>query len=247
MSDWGKQEVGRYIDKILMIDTLIDPTKAWAKRHVKDPIVGVKRRIKQHPRRLNVKEGHDYMEPWINTKDWLDQEQERIRIEEIRKSLDIFEEPDKDIFGFLKNNAPFRYGWQLDIFCMLYDENMYFAPQRQTKVGNEGWASYVDSQIMARYGFAHDEGIFDYALHKAGVLGGRNSMNPYKLGYMLLLDIEERWNKGQFGKEYEDCEDAYKKAHWDKKLGLGHEKVFEVGEFYDDVTLISEFFTQEFC
>jgi stage V sporulation protein R len=80
-----------------------------------------------------------------------------------------------------------------------------------------------------------------------GVLGGKYSMNPYKLGYCMFLDIEERWNKGKFGQEYEDEQDVYKKEHWDKKLGLGHEKVFEVRKYYDDVTAINEFFTPEFC
>lgn len=100
---------------------------------------------------------------------------------------------------------------------------------------------------MARYGMAKDDGIVEYATHKAGVLGGKTSMNPYKLGYLLLTDIEERWNKGQFGKEWDECDNAQVKAKWDKKLGLGHDKIFEVRRYYNDVTLISEFFTQEFC
>ena len=32
-------------------------------------------------------------------------------------------------------------------------------------------------------------------------------LNPYKLGIELFRDIEERWNKGQFGPEYDDCDD----------------------------------------
>ena len=32
-------------------------------------------------------------------------------------------------------------------------------------------------------------------------------LNPYKLGIELFRDIEERWNKGQFGPEYEECDD----------------------------------------
>jgi stage V sporulation protein R len=243
MAEWGKENVGRFIDKILSVETLIDPASAWAKRRIKEPLRRTKREY-HHPRRLKV--DHDYMDEWINPPKWVEEENERIRIEEIKKNLSIFGKPDKNVFGFLKDHAPLK-PWQQDIMAMLYEEAMYFAPQRQTKVINEGFASAVDSQIMARYGFAYDEGIFDYAKHKAGVLGGKTSMNPYKLGYLLLLDIEERWNKGRFGKEYDECEDTKIKEAWDKKLGLGHEKVFEVVDFYDDVTLISEFFTQEFC
>ena len=32
-------------------------------------------------------------------------------------------------------------------------------------------------------------------------------INPYKLGFELWKDIEDRWNKGKFGKDYDDCDD----------------------------------------
>jgi stage V sporulation protein R len=80
-----------------------------------------------------------------------------------------------------------------------------------------------------------------------GVLGGKYSMNPYKLGFNLFCHIEERWDKGKFGKEWEECTDANLKEKWDQKLNLGREKVFEVRKFYNDLTLILEFLTPEFC
>ena len=143
--------------------------------------------------------------------------------------------------------------WQADIISMLYEEALYFAPQRATKILNEGWASFTDYVMMARKGYVglgqktHDSGCVEYALHKMGVLGKKYSMNPYKIGFHLLLNIEERWNKGRFGSEWEDCKDIRKKKDWDLNLGLGKEKVFEVRKYYDDVTLLSEYFTQEFC
>jgi stage V sporulation protein R len=92
-----------------------------------------------------------------------------------------------------------------------------------------------------------DMGIVEYAVHKMGVLGGKYSVNPYKTGFYLLLDIEERWNRGQFGTEWEECKDLKKKEDWDLKLNLGKKKVFEVRKYYNDVTFINEFLTQEFC
>lgn len=242
-SEWGPQTVGRFIDKILSIDTLIDPASAWKKREVKDPVFK-KQREYAFPRRLKVE--HDYMENWINTPEFREQENKRIQEENIEKYIGIFNNPTRDIFGFIKDNAPLL-DWQQDVLAMLYEEALYFAPQRQTKTINEGWASTIDSAIMARLGMAEGSGIFDYALHKAGVLGGKTSMNPYKLGYQLFMWIEECWNKGKFGREYEDCEDILAKQKWDKQLGLGHEKIFEVRKYYNDVTMIAEFFDQEFC
>ena len=113
--------------------------------------------------------------------------------------------------------------------------------------------SWVDYNIIAKEGLSglgqeHESGgIIEYARHKMGVLGGKYSMNPYRLGFNLLCDIEERWNKGRFGPEWEGCTDMKKKEEWDLKLGLGKEKVFEVRKLYNDVTLIMEFFTPEFC
>jgi len=113
--------------------------------------------------------------------------------------------------------------------------------------------SWVDYNIIARQGLAslglehESSGIIEYAQHKMGVLGGKYSMNPYKLGFNLLCDIEERWNKGQFGREWEECSDIKEKENWDRGLGLGKEKVFEVRKLYNDITLIMEFFTPEFC
>jgi stage V sporulation protein R len=90
--------------------------------------------------------------------------------------------------------------------------------------------------------------IIDYADHAAGVLAtsGRAQLNPYKLGVELYRNIEERWDKGQFGKEWEDCDDLDAKKNWNLRLGLGQEKIFEVRALYNDVTFIDEFLTPDF-
>ena len=90
--------------------------------------------------------------------------------------------------------------------------------------------------------------IIDYADHAAGVLatsGGQ--LNPYKLGVELYRNIEERWDRGQFGKEWEECDDLDAKKNWNLRLGLGKKKIFEVRALYNDVTFIDEFLTPDFC
>lgn len=251
ISRWGKDRVTEFIDDVLRIDTLIDPVKAWSKRKVKDIIVRDEREYVQ-PIRLPVKDDHEYMDNWVNPSDWKNQQNLKAKEKEASKELGMFLEPTKDIMGFLKDNAPLK-PWQQDIMAMLYNESMYFSPQRTTQVSNEGWASFVDFNIIAKRGFASlgqercDMGIFDYSKHKMGVLGGKYSMNPYKLGFCLFMDIEERWNKGKFGPAYEQCQDIKQKEDWDEKLGLGHEKVLDVRKYYNDLTLLAEFFTPDFC
>lgn len=251
MSRWGREKVTEFIDHVLRIQNLIDPAQAWTAREIKEPIIRDSRDY-EFPRRLKAKGDRGHMDQWINPQRYIEEEYKRIQDLELAKELDLFKNPDKNIFGFIKDYARLK-PWQADIISMLYEEAMYFAPQRQTKTLNEGWASLMDYEFLARQGHvslglkSHDMGIFEYAVHKMGVLGGKYSMNPYKTGFYLLLDIEERWNKGQFGSEYENCRNMKQKEEWDLKLNLGKEKVFEVRKNYNDVTFINEFFTQEFC
>ncbi|MCS6901298.1 MAG: SpoVR family protein, partial [Myxococcales bacterium] len=103
--------------------------------------------------------------------------------------------------------------------------------------------SFWHSKMMTEK-IADATDILEYADRNASVLatsGGR--LNPYKLGVEILRNIEDRWNKGQFGRDWEECDDYDEKAHWDLRLGLGRQKLFEVRRLYNDVTLIDEFLT----
>src|SRR5581483_2594675 len=97
--EWGKEEVGRFIDKVMSVETLIDPAKAWVQRRAKDPIPEI-RRTYHHPRRIKVDKGHEHMEDWINTPEYLEREHSRIHSDELMRSIGAFEKPDKDILGF---------------------------------------------------------------------------------------------------------------------------------------------------
>ncbi len=107
--------------------------------------------------------------------------------------------------------------------------------------------SYWHSTIMTQKVLDPSE-VIDYADHHSGTMAtSSRRLNPYKLGIELLRDIERRWNMGQFGAEWENCEDMDKKRTWDKQLGLGRQKIFEVRKVHNDITLIDTFLTPEFC
>jgi stage V sporulation protein R len=93
-----------------------------------------------------------------------------------------------------------------------------------------------------------DDEVIDYADVASGVTSmGPTQLNPYKIGVELYRDIEDRWNKGKFGPEWEQCARLDEKEAWDKQLGLGKERIFEVRKLYNDVNFIDEFFTEDFC
>jgi stage V sporulation protein R len=130
---------------------------------------------------------------------------------------------------------------------MLREEAYYFAPQGQTKIMNEGWATYWHSRIMTEKALDASE-IIDYADHHSGTLATQpGQLNPYKLGVELWRDIEDRWNKGRFGKEFDECDSFAARRNWDRKLAAGREKIFEVRRHHNDVTFIDAFLTPEFC
>ena len=187
----------------------------------------------------------DYMESFINPEEYLESQRQKIEAEKEReKKFPVH--PERDILRFLLDNAPLE-RWEREILEVIREEALYFVPQMQTKVMNEGWASYWHSKLMTTKILDASE-IIDYADNNAGVLatsGGR--LNPYKLGVELFRNIEERWDKGQFGKEWEECDDLDAKKHWNLRLGLGKKKIFEVRALYNDVTFIDEFLTADFC
>lgn len=107
--------------------------------------------------------------------------------------------------------------------------------------------SYWHSTIMTQKALKDHE-VLDYADHHSGTMATRpGALNPYKLGIELWRHIEDRWNKGRFGKEWDECDDLRARRAWDKRLGAGREKMFEVRKHYNDITFIDEFLTPEFA
>jgi stage V sporulation protein R len=186
-----------------------------------------------------------YMEHFINPPEFLEKQRKKLD-DERDKPRKIPREPERDVLQFLLDHAPLE-PWERDLLSTVREEAYYFAPQRQTKVLNEGWAAYWHSKLLTEKVLKPSE-VIDYADHNAGVLAAApGQFNPYKVGLALLRHIEERWDKGRFGKEWNECDDYDARRTWDKHLGLGRKKIFEVRRLCDDVTFLDEYFTAEFC
>ncbi|HUQ69346.1 MAG TPA: SpoVR family protein, partial [Planctomycetaceae bacterium] len=112
---------------------------------------------------------------------------------------------------------------------------------------NEGWASFWHTTIMTQKAMEPSE-VIDFSDHHSGTVAmSPQRLNPYKIGLELFRDIEERWNRGQFGAEYDDCDNWEVRRKWDKQLGLGRNKIFEVRRVHNDITFIDTYLTPEFC
>jgi len=58
------------------------------------------------------------------------------------------EKPEKDLLLFLIHHAPNLEPWQRDVIEIVRNEMLYFVPQMQTKVMNEGWACLTGSSLL---------------------------------------------------------------------------------------------------
>ncbi len=239
---FGIEKIEGFIDVCLSLDNLIDPHSPYIqRREPKKPLEQDQPPPVEAPR-FRAK---SYMDKFINPPDFV--QAQKTKIEKERERVKRFpEQPERDVLLFLIENAPLE-RWERDVLEVVREEAYYFAPQGMTKIMNEGWATYWHSHIMTQKVLSASE-IVDYADHASGVTASApGQLNPYKLGVELYRHVEDRWNKGRFGKEWEECNDMTARRHWDRRLGLGRRKIFEVRKLYNDVTFIDEFFTEEFC
>lgn len=241
MDRFGVGPVEDFIDKVLSLENLIDRYSPYIKKSTE--------KNRQDQAKASdlalLKVNRDYMDDYINPPEFKRQQKQRVD-EENEKHERFPSEPQKDVLEFLMHYAPLK-AWQQDIVSIIRDEAYYFAPQGMTKIMNEGWASYWHAKMMTQ-NILNDSEVIDFCDAHSGTMAmSPTGFNPYKVGIELFRDIEDRWNKGRFGKEWNECEDIQERNRWDKNLGLGREKIFEVRRNYNDVTFIDTFLTEDFC
>ena len=242
MDRYGVDRVEDFIDRVLSVDNLID---AYSGLRDDDP-----------PARGDADQGvvgedafkfaaKDYMDRYINPPDYVKQKREDAAREAATERR-FPAAAERDVLKFLLDWAPLE-AWEQDVLAMLRDEAYYFAPQGMTKIINEGWAVYWHSMMMTNHLLEASE-VVNYAdAHSGTLLTQPGRINPYKLGVELFRDIEARWDRGKFGLEYENCDDAAKRHSWDTGASMGREKIFQVRKIHNDVTFVDEFVNAEFA
>lgn len=159
-------------------------------------------------------------------------------------------EPTVDLLEYITEHSPRPLQeWEKDILGVIRNQSTYFMPYRRTKIMNEGWATYWHQRIMQRlfeehFLTAEDHGF--YNLYNARVKAHNpRSINPYLLGSAMFENVEERWNRGMFGREYEETESAADLESWDTGAGLGRKKIFDVRRTHMDWFFIDEFLNRD--
>jgi stage V sporulation protein R len=144
-------------------------------------------------------------------------------------------EPEEDLLLFIRDHNPFLGEWEEDLLTIVHEEAMYFLPQMETKIMNEGWASYWHHQIMQSLELPQDLHLEFLVRHNQVVRPIPGEINPYYLGFKVWQDIRRRYDEPSA----EEIE-----AHGRPDMS-GREKLFEVREVDRDASFLRRFLTED--
>ncbi|MGG1664638.1 SpoVR family protein [Brevibacillus sp. NRS-1366] len=125
---------------------------------------------------------------------------------------------EKDIMGFIAEHSRSLAPWQREIISILREEMLYFWPQLETKIMNEGWATFWHVRLMRELELSEAETIEFARMHASVIQPPRYGINPYLLGLQMFEALEQ-----QYGLEY----------------------LFEVRERENDISFLRNYLTKE--
>jgi len=144
-------------------------------------------------------------------------------------------EPEKDLMLFIVQHSKELEDWQRDIMSVIRQEMLYFWPQLETKIMNEGWATYWHLRIMREIDLNEMETIEFAKMHSGIIQTSRTRINPYAIGLKIFEDIEKRW----------DNPTAEEKERYGRSGGEGKQKIFEVRATENDISFLRNYLTKE--
>ena len=108
-------------------------------------------------------------------------------------------------------------------------------PQIETKIMNEGWASFSHKKILETLNLPQELHIEFLVRHAQVLRPTPGSLNPYHLGMKIWEDVEQRW--GAPPDPENDKIAAPRKT--------GREKLFEAREVERDTSFLRRYLTEE--
>ncbi|MCL6576996.1 SpoVR family protein [Kyrpidia sp.] len=209
--EFGTEAVESFLDAALAIQEHIDPS------HFSNP--GQEKDLSE-----GTKGPGPYDDLWaLDREPMVDEKEEALRtvMRQIKERADARKRgkrPEKDLLMFLMDNSPVLEDWQRDVLTIVRQEMLYFWPQLETKIINEGWATFWHLRIMREFDLDPAESFEFAKLHAGVVAPSPVQVNPYAVGLAILEDIDNR---------------------------LGREALFEVREIESDQSLLRNYLTKE--
>ncbi|GAX91964.1 SpoVR family protein [Effusibacillus lacus] len=218
---YGKNAVEELLDAALAIQEHIDPSFVGRKRPREDVVPKEKKPDVKSP----------YQDLW--DLDRSDRKEKPNQEEPVPQKIPA--RPEKDLVLFIMEHSKILTDWQRDVLSMIRDEMLYFWPQLETKIMNEGWATYWHLRIMRELDLTEEETIDFARMHAGVVLPSRTSINPYHVGLKMWEDIEKRWNNPT----------REERERWGRQPGKGREKMFEIREAESDISFLRNYLTKD--
>lgn len=211
----GKEKVERFLDHVLAIQEHVDPGLFSKPRREEKEKAGPRRRVTP------------YDDLWKLDGTAMEEA-------DTYRSKRFPPQPQKDLLLFILNHSRELERWQQDILTVLREEMLYFWPQMETKIMNEGWASYWHIRIMRELELTDAETLEFAKLNASVIQPSTTSINPYFLGLKIFEDIERRYDNP-----------TPEEREKGREPGQGREKIFEVREMEMDVSFIRNYLTEE--
>jgi len=129
------------------------------------------------------------------------------------------EESKEDLIDFIINHSHLE-EWQKNILYVVKKETAYFIPQIETKIMNEGWASYWHYKTLNKLNLSPSLHIEFIKRHNDIITPIMGGINPYYIGFKIFEDLDKKY---------------------------GENKIFEVRALERDESFIRRYLTKELC
>ncbi len=143
--------------------------------------------------------------------------------------------PDEDLLTFIRDHNPQLAEWERDLLTIVHKQAQYFVPQIETKIMNEGWASFWHKRIVEALDLPQGLHLEFIIRHTQVLRPSPGGLNPYHVGMKIWEDIEKRW----------DHPTAEEIEEFGPRRKTGMEKLFEVREVERDASFLRRYLTEE--
>ncbi len=143
--------------------------------------------------------------------------------------------PDEDLLLFIRDHNSHFADWEKDLLTIVHDEAQYFIPQMETKIMNEGWASFWHKRILEALDLPQSLHLEFLVRHTQVLRPHPGGLNPYHIGMKIWEDIEKRWLHPAPEEEKE----------FGPKTKSASEKLFEVREVERDSSFLRRYLTED--
>ena len=220
------------------------------RRYIEDPSIGLEKveRILDAAHALSLQCRRN-----LAIRKQTEEEQREAKLQESKPSRDEFQSihrrqewnppdltkvplyPEEDILLFIRDHNRRLAEWEQDLLTIVHEQAQYFIPQIETKIMNEGWASFWHKRILDYLDLPQDLRLEFIVRHSQVLTPHPGGINPYHIGMKIWEDIEKRW----------DSPSPTNDKDAPPKTKSGKEKLFEVRDAERDTSFLRRYLTEE--